>query len=247
MNTQPTISIITVTYNCANDIETTIQSVLQQTYPQIEYLIIDGGSSDGTQEVISRYSQDIAYFISEPDKGIYDAMNKGIRQASGEWVFFLNAGDIFTTPQILERIFSQEWEAYSAIYGDIYEIRRGKPFHWKADCPFWLSEKKFHGMGFSHQGVFLRTSLAKSLPFDLNFRCCADYHQMTRVHQGGGKFAYCNEVIAMVIGCEGFSDQNVYIQKREEAILSQSLGSLSYYKTIADLRIRRFIKRLLHY
>lgn len=247
MNTQPTITIVTVTYNCADSIEATIQSVLQQSYTHIEYILIDGGSTDGTQEIISKYSQQIASYISEPDKGIYDAMNKGIDRATGEWIFFLNAGDTFTDPQLFERIFSQDWKDMAAIYGDIFEIRRGKPYHWKADTPFWQSKRQFHGMGFSHQGVFLRTSFAKKFPFDLKFRCCADFHQMTRVHQAGGQFAYCHEVIATVPGGEGFSDENVYIQKKEEAILSQSLGTWSYYWEVADRRLRRFVKRLIRY
>src|SRR3989304_7215858 len=94
MSDQVTASIITVTYNCVKYMERSIQSVLMQTYPDIEYLVIDGGSIDGTIDVINRYRERIDYFVSEKDSGIYDAMNKGIRNANGDILFFLNSDNI---------------------------------------------------------------------------------------------------------------------------------------------------------
>ena len=95
MNTPPLITIITVAYNAVKDIENTILSVLNQTYPNIEYIIIDGGSTDGTLDIIKKYEDKISYWVSEPDKGIYDAMNKGTLKATGVWLNFMNAGDTF--------------------------------------------------------------------------------------------------------------------------------------------------------
>ena len=89
------ITVITVCHNAAKTLEKTIKSVLNQTYPNIEYIIIDGGSTDDTVDIIKRYADRLAYWISEPDKGIYDAMNKGIEVATGEWINFMNAGDTF--------------------------------------------------------------------------------------------------------------------------------------------------------
>lgn len=86
------ISVVTVCYNAADTIEKTMLSVLNQTHHDIEYIIIDGGSTDGTVEIIRKYADRIAYWVSEPDKGIYDAMNKGIKVATGEWINFMNAG-----------------------------------------------------------------------------------------------------------------------------------------------------------
>lgn len=107
MKNNPLISVVTVSYNAVLTIEQTILSVINQTYPHIEYIIIDGGSTDGTVDIIKKYANRIAYWVSEPDKGIYDAMNKGIRTAKGEWINFMNAGDLFYSKDTLEKVFSK--------------------------------------------------------------------------------------------------------------------------------------------
>lgn len=96
MKSLPIISVITVTYNCCDTIEQTILNVLKQTYLYLEYIVIDGGSTDGTVDVIKKYAHKLAYWVSEPDKGIYDAMNKGTLAATGEWLLFRNSGDFFS-------------------------------------------------------------------------------------------------------------------------------------------------------
>ena len=103
---RPTFSIITITFNAVHWIEQTILNVLGQSYPNIEYIIIDGGSTDGTVDIIKRYESSITYWVSEPDKGIYDAMNKGLKQATGDYVWFVNAGDSLSSLGILQEIVS---------------------------------------------------------------------------------------------------------------------------------------------
>lgn len=113
------ISIITVTYNCVDVIEKTINSVLSQTYSNKEYIIIDGGSTDGTLDVIRKYQDEIDRFVSEPDNGVYDAMNKGIALAHGKWVNMMNAGDMFASSDVLTQIFSATISPnIAAIYSD---------------------------------------------------------------------------------------------------------------------------------
>jgi glycosyltransferase involved in cell wall biosynthesis len=104
---RPLVTVITVVFNGAGEIEETIRSVIQQTYDNVEYIVIDGGSTDGTLEIIGKYGDAIDHWVSEPDRGIYDAMNKGIRLAQGEWLNFMNAGDLFSAKDVVARIFSE--------------------------------------------------------------------------------------------------------------------------------------------
>ena len=117
----PLISVVTICYNAKNDLEKTILSVLSQTYQDIEYIIIDGGSTDGTVDIIHKYSERLFYWISEPDKGIYDAMNKGMDRATGSWINFMNAGDTFCDNEVIKNIFGyNDLSDYSVFYGDCY-------------------------------------------------------------------------------------------------------------------------------
>ena len=96
------VTVVTVTYNAQDYLEKTIQSIISQSYSDIEYIIIDGGSTDGTLDIIKKYEKNITYWVSESDNGIYDAMNKGIKKASGEWINFMNAGDGFVDTNSIE-------------------------------------------------------------------------------------------------------------------------------------------------
>ena len=107
---KPLISIITVAYNAIQLIEATIKSVINQSYTSIEYIIIDGGSTDGTIDIIKKYDKYLAYWISEPDKGIYDAMNKAIKKANGDWINFMNCGDTFVDENVISEIFQTPGE-----------------------------------------------------------------------------------------------------------------------------------------
>ncbi len=120
------ISIVTVTYNSVHNIEETILSVINQTYQNIEYIIIDGGSVDGTMNIVKKYKNSIDYIVSEKDNGIYDAMNKGIQIASGKWINFLNSGDTFYNKKVIENISFKNFENHVIIYGNakIFDVKK---------------------------------------------------------------------------------------------------------------------------
>ncbi len=179
MPKKPRLSIITVVLNDRSHIEGTIYSVLSQMFRDYEYIIIDGGSTDGTLDIINKYSDSIR-LISEPDNGLYDAMNKGLEYARGEYVYFLNSGDRIYSADLFERVFSlPEADVY---YGDVLVVdedgnekglRRLRP----PENLTWKDLRR--GMLVSHQAFVARREICPK--FDLSYRYSADYDWMIRV------------------------------------------------------------------
>ncbi|MEG1186998.1 MAG: glycosyltransferase family 2 protein, partial [Bacteroidales bacterium] len=129
MQRQPRFSIITITYNAEKTLEPTIRSILEQDYPNIEYIIIDGASKDGTLKLIDRFRDRIAKVVSEPDKGLYDAMNKGLQHATGDYVWFINAGDALHSPFTVRRITEKIGDTMpDIIYGETALVNQERTF-----------------------------------------------------------------------------------------------------------------------
>lgn len=171
----PVISVITVVYNSVSTLERTILSILGQTYSNVEYIIIDGGSIDGTKDLIQKYACRISKWVSEPDKGLYDAMNKGINLSTGDYLWFINSGDEIAAPDVIERIMAISTSA--DIYygetvvvdtaGDVLGNRRLKP-------PLNLNWKHFSkGMLVSHQSVIIKKEICNY--YNTSFRFSADF------------------------------------------------------------------------
>lgn len=204
------ISIITVVFNGSSTIEHTILSVVNQSYSNIEYLIIDGNSNDDTIEIIMRYNQFVTLWISEPDKGIYDAMNKGIVAASGDYILFLNSGDLFYSIDTLTKIFSQ-YQDSDVIYGDTLVNKKTiKALDLKSD---WKA------IPYCHQSVFIKSTLAKRYFFDLQFKVAADYNQYFELKRNKCSFIHVNEIIS-IYDNSGFSNQNYTRLLTEYMIIS---------------------------
>ncbi len=214
----PTVTIVTVCYNAAALIRQTMESVLIQTYPAIEYLVIDGCSSDNTMEIVAEMAPQFhekgiqLRSFSEKDKGIYDAMNKGIRMATGKWINFMNAGDGFIDADVLMKTFEDDPEEI-LLYGDaIYQMNFGD---------LYLKPKNIDAlrsrMAFCHQSVFMPTSEMKAHPFDDSFRIAGDYKSFYDYYNRGGKFRYLNFAVSYFESEQGISSVNILESYRERA------------------------------
>ena len=224
------VTVVTVTYNCAGIVEETIKSVIGQDYDNLEYIIIDGASSDGTWDIVNRYADRITYMVSEPDKGIYDAMNKGIDAATGRWINFMNAGDVFASNTVLSEVFAEPiGDDVGFMFGKSGGITsKGYRTPPEKLTPFYESKDKFHNMGFNHQAAFARTDIAKRLHFDLSFRTCADYNMMASIVKAGYRGEYRDVTVAINEGREGFSADNRRRQRYEEAVICGSADTLTF-------------------
>lgn len=213
------VSIVTITFNDCNGLQKTVESVINQDFDDYEYIVIDGGSKDSTPNIIKHYEDNIDYWVSEPDKGIYNAMNKGLKKCTGEWVIFLNSGDVFASNNVLSSIdFDIEDTNVAAIFGPYKCYTRYNEIVQKnAGSPFYLSKKQLRGMGFSHQSVFARREVAQTLGFDESFKLCADYNMMMQIYKKGYKFKRVDTVIALCDGRGGASYNNRKIQDYERA------------------------------
>ena len=165
-------SIISVSYNCKDYVDLTLSSLLNQSYNDYELIIIDGKSTDGTLDEINKYKNKFANIkiVSEEDSGIYDAMNKGVRYASGKYVFFLNFGDAFFDNNLLENVASKMRSNKDVYYGDIE--RQGTII--KQEGRFNLFNFVYQEGMVCHQSIFVRRTLLEKHPFDLKHKICAD-------------------------------------------------------------------------
>lgn len=206
------ISIITVTYNCSNVLEKTILSVINQDYINIEYIIIDGGSNDGTLDIINKYSDKISYWTSEKDNGIYDAMNKGIMAATGDYVNFMNAGDSFYSNSVISE-FAPKIENDAVIaHGDIMRLFRNYRYR---DCPPPI-EKASEMMPAFHQAAFTLRTYHRSNLFNLKYSSASDYDFFYHAHYTNHvKFQYIPILVANFDCCDGTSNVNFKQSLRE--------------------------------
>lgn len=186
------ISIVTVVYDDAEGLERTIRSVLNLDYANVEYIVIDGASPDSTQKILRRYSDQIDVLVSEPDEGIYDAMNKGIKEAGGEFLIFMNAGDEFASKDVLSKVAVQmQNDAADVIYGDRNYVDENGSVLQKAKGKEHISK----GMPYCHQSAFYRLSTLEKFPFKTHFLYSSDYNQIVELYKAEKKFLKLDEVI----------------------------------------------------
>lgn len=243
----PLITIVTVTYNCVSILEETIQSVISQDYPNLEYIIIDGASRDGTIDMIKKYGNKLSYWISEPDKGIFDAMNKGLKAANGEWINFMNAGDRFCTHHVLSDLFNgKEYkDRIGTIFGPGRTITaRGIVEHDKI-VPFYRQKSVFQPMGFNHQDTFVRTSIAKKFAFAPEYQIAADYNMIRKMYEAGYDCMYVDTFISLTEGRTGLSATNRKKQRQEVARICKCEKTLYFRLYDFYYSFKHHLKRIL--
>lgn len=188
--TMPLVSIITVVRNDREGFLKTLESVIAQDYPAIEYIVVDGASTDGTREAILEQAAWLTKWVSEPDQGLYDAMNKGLRMASGEWVQFLNAGDWFTGPGVVSLAMKHGSHDIDAVFGDAFHVLEGRHLFVPAGSPNNLRIGPFC----SHQSLFMRPEvLQRAGGFKQSEWPASDYGLLVRAHQNGCRWAHAAE------------------------------------------------------
>lgn len=197
----PRVCVVTVCYNCSSLIEDTILSVINQSYSNLFYVIIDGGSRDGTLDIIDKYKNSIDVIISERDNGIFDAMNKGIREASGSWLIFMNAGDTFFDLEVLSSVFeNSDFSDFGVVYGSKFSDGR-------IVVPKDLSFLKYGGIMACHQSIFYNLDLLKGeMYYPVIHRFYGDIELTRRIYIKGFKFFQVNNVISNYLG-GGFSSR----------------------------------------
>lgn len=218
----PKVSVITVCFNAVETIEETILSVFNQTYDNVEYIVVDGASTDGTNDVISRYSNRISQYISEPDEGLYDALNKGVMLSSGDWIGVMNCGDVFHDNNVLKNVFLNIIdENVGVIYGNCVEINNKSVekrvcFAQHAPSDTGLPPQYRHGAS------FVRCSVHKNFLFDIDKKCKYDYGldylQIYTMYKSGVLFEY-KDIIMIDYLKEGMSNhswKNKYLRTLTE-------------------------------
>lgn len=242
---KPLVTVITVVFNGEQFIEQTILSVINQTYTNIEYIVIDGGSTDGTKDIINKYDENIDYWVSEKDQGIYHAMNKGIARATGQWINFMNAGDWFFADDVIFSVFqNKNYSNALIVYGN-HEVRyhSGRRRIEKAG----QVKNLWKGSQFCHQAVFVNTQYHKLNKFNTNNKIVADFEFFYRAWKNNANLIQVAEVIA------SFAAGGVSDVKRFHSILGfwrvvdKSLATNLFYlmyllKEILKLVIKKVIR-----
>lgn len=223
MKNHPKVSIVTVCFNCKDVIEKTICNVLKQTYRNIEYIVIDGASTDGTKEMVEHYADQLAYWKSESDSGIYDAMNKGINVATGDWIIFRNAGDYFFKPTTIEDVFNwYEDKGEDFIVGGTRSFGSGgyhDKFYCLQDADVW------HRAFISHPSTFVRLSVQKNNLFPTSYRIASDYFFFQKLMLDGAAMVCYDGIVSLFDSESGISSTHLVQSWKEILLIRRQLNA----------------------
>lgn len=215
------LSIITINLNNKQGLERTINSVLSQTYfDKVEYIIIDGGSTDGSKELIEQHKDKLYYWCSELDKGIYNAMNKGIEAATSDYLLFLNSGDYLKENNVLERTFP--YLEYDFVYGNEWKVNERNKSPYEAKYPDKLDESFFRRTTLPHQSAFIKAELLKENHYSEDYKIISDWIFFIEAFRSGKTYKHMPFIVS-VYDCSGFSYQNINLMQQEK---------FEYYKNV---------------
>lgn len=250
----PKITVVTVCFNAEDVIEKTIESVLNQTYKNLEYIIVDGKSNDKTLEIVERYAKkdNRIVYISEEDKGLYDAMNKGINMSSGDYIEFLNAGDFFNSQNVIsdvvEYIGSQKADIY---YGDIiYEYPDGKQS--KRIYSQFCQTSLYYLLGdcINHQAIFASKDCFSKNNFDISrYRFCADRDWMIRQKKAGKKYKAMGTTIcnySLEPDSQSVKNEKLVFEEARELIKRYYILGYPVYWVVDKIRNSKRMSKMLH-
>lgn len=240
MNSHPLITVITVSYNAAKTITETINSVACQTYSNIEYIIIDGGSTDNTLQILSKQTNKISKWISEPDNGIYDAMNKGLKIANGEWCIFMGADDVFYNEHAIANMVKHFTNSNNIYYGNVIMKTTKKIYPNRKFTAFMLCRKNI-----CHQSIFYPKKIYKNYTYNLQYPIWADWlyniQQYSRFPQN---FIYINSIVT-IFNNNGASEKGDNIFKKDRwKIINRYMGKIYTFLLWPGYNIKQLFKKL---
>jgi len=236
------LSIVVVSLNTKNQFLKTIKSVNSQTYKNYEIIVVDGNSTDGTAEEILKIKNKSLRCLIEKDRGIYDAMNKGVRLCKGKWIYFLNSGDAFYSNTVLQEIMSYNLDKQHVVYGDALI---------KNDSLLYISEgREFNDktviMPFCHQSCIVKSSILKKNLFDLNYKLSSDFNFFLSLYLSKRIFFKIDKIFSLV---DGSGISNLQRQKvfSENIASLKKYGKKDYIFKLYILKLSEFIKSLLKF
>jgi len=231
------ISVIIVSLNTKKDFIKTIKSTLKQTFKNKEIIIVDGFSTDGTIDTINQLQNKSIKAIIEKDKGIYDAMNKGIKYSNGKWIIFMNSGDIFYNQNVLKNIFLKNINKYDILYGDT--LINNNFFNYRVKAQNF--SKKTVLMPFCHQSVFVKSNILKKKNFSLKYRFSSDFDFFNYCYLSKKKFQKINYIISKVKS-GGFADKNRQLVFDENLTIIKKKGYKSLLYFLYLKKISQYLK-----
>ena len=241
------ISVATVCYNCKNTIEKTIISVLMQTYKEIEYIIVDGASADGTLEIVNKYLEDDRIvLVSEPDNGLYDAMNKAADKATGDYIIYMNSGDEFASDDVLDNIKNYLDDDNELVYGNTVRLKPNGKILEKYGNRYTPMFLLLQGRMMCHQSIFTRCDVMKQYRFNTDYSITADYDFLIRMVHDKRLLKYADVTVSVVDNIEGISStiSNMdEMRKQDDKSLKENFP-VWYYALMIPKGLIRNIRRI---